>query len=313
MKAALFYYRTGLIWFEMRNFDSANNCFEKAADLISKVEIDSISDLGERKLVLDLNIARARTAWEVSDRNVSLALLNRSKKFLFETAENYKALSEQYLAFGKALLMKNEGSEANEAFKLMNEGLELCERGLRVVKKTDETLTLKSLRDKTLRFIAALHLQREEFESVIKCVRVLRDHSADQHPSLSVLAMKAWLGLGRFSEAEKELRDMVVNKGIPESVWLSAVETYFKIVGVAAVETVKSVFLGLLGRCQVSANAAVRMIYKVVGEGGGGGEGLRVREKMAAELAGDERVVTLFAGERAAKERTALHAVLWNW
>ncbi|KNA21928.1 hypothetical protein SOVF_038810 [Spinacia oleracea] len=319
MKAASFYYKTGLIWHEMRHFDLANDCYEKATDLVAKVEINSISDLGERKLLLDLNIARSRTAWEVSDRNVSITLLNRSKKFLFETAENFRILAEQYLVFGKALLTKSGISEANEALKLLNEGLELCERGLRVVKKTEETLILKSLRDKTLRFIAALHLQREEFESVVKCVRVLREYSGlksgDQHPSLSVLAMKAWLGLGRFSEAEKELRDMVVNKGIPEAVWVSAVEAYFKGVGVAGVETVKSIFLGLLGRCQVSASAAVRVIYKVIGEGGGGasgGEGLRIREIMAEELVCDERVVTLFAGEAAAKDRTALHAVLWN-
>ncbi|KAK9747794.1 hypothetical protein RND81_02G015000 [Saponaria officinalis] len=316
LKAASFYYKTGLIYHEMKEFEFASNCFEKATDLSSKVEIESISDLGERKLLLDINVARARTAWEVSDRNVSITLLNRSKKFLFETADNYRVLAEQYLAFGKGLLAKSDISEAKEALKLMNEGLELCERGLRVVKKTEETLSLKCLRDKTLRFIAALHLQREEYESVIKCVRVLRDHtgikSGDQHPSLSVLAMKAWLGLGRSSEAEKELRDMVVNKGIPEGVWVSAVEAYFKAVGVAAVETVKSVFMGLLGRCQVSASAAVRVVYRVVGEGGGGGDGLRIREIMVEELVSDERVVALFAGEGAAKERTALHAVLWN-
>ncbi|KAL2936105.1 TPR repeat-containing protein ZIP4 [Bienertia sinuspersici] len=317
MKGASFYYKTGLIWHDMKKFDMANDCYEKASDLVAKVEVDSISDLGERKLLLDLNIARSRTAWEVSDRNVSIALLNRAKKFLFDVAENFRVLAEQYLVFGKTVLMKNEVAEGNEALKLMNECLELCEKGLRVVKKTEETLILKSLREKTLRFIGALHLQREEFESVVKCVRVLRDHStvkgSDEHPSLSVLAMKAWLGLGRFSEAEKELRDMVVNKMIPESVWVSAVEAYFKAVGVAGVETVKSIFLGLLGRCQVSAGAAVRVIYRVIGEGGGSGkEGLRIREIMAEELVSDERVVALFAGEGAAKERTALHAVLWN-
>ncbi|XP_074284045.1 TPR repeat-containing protein ZIP4 [Silene latifolia] len=317
LKAASFYYKTGLIYHELKNFEFASNCFEKATDLVSKVEIESISDLAEKRMFLDINIARARTSWEVSDRNLSITLLNRSKKFLFEMAGNYGVLAEQYLAFGKALLAKSEVLEAKEALKLMNEGLELCERGLRVVKKTEETLHLKCLRDKTLRFIAALHLQREEYESVIKCLRVLRDHSGiksgDAHPSLSVLAMKAWLGLGRSSEAEKELRDMVVNKGIPEGVWVSAVEAYFKAVGVAAIETVKSVFMGLLGRCQVSASAAVRVIYRVIGEGGGGGgEGLRIREIMVEELVTDERVVTLFAGDGAARERTALHAVLWN-
>ncbi|KDP36308.1 hypothetical protein JCGZ_09523 [Jatropha curcas] len=48
--------------------------------------------------------------------------------------------------------------------------------------------------------------------SVIKRVRVLREGSdgSAQHASLPVLAMKAWLGLGRFVEAKKELKGMIV-------------------------------------------------------------------------------------------------------
>ncbi|GMH25812.1 hypothetical protein Nepgr_027655 [Nepenthes gracilis] len=297
LKSASFYYKTGLMWHGMKKFDLASSCFEKATNLTSKIEIDAMSDCEERKLLLDLNIARSRTAWELSDRNVSITLLNRSKKLLFESAENYRELANQYLIFGKALLSEKESAN-NEALKLMNEALELCEKGLRVVKKTQETLSLKDLRRETLRFIAAVHLQREEFDSVIKCVRILRGNGGDQHPSLSVLAMKGWLGLGRHGEAEKELRGMVA---------------YFKTVGMAGIETVRSVFLGLMERCSVSASAAVRVVYKVIGDGGGGGgEGSRVRAKLAAELASDKRVVALFAGERAADERTAMHAVLWN-
>lgn len=61
--------------------------------------------------------------------------------------------------------------------------------------------------------------------------------------------MKAWFGLERFSEVEKELREMVLNRGILEGIWVFVVEVYFKAVGVAVVEIVKSVFFGLLGRC----------------------------------------------------------------
>jgi hypothetical protein len=70
------------------------------------------------------------------------------------------------------------------------------------------------------------------------------------------------------------------------------------------------VFLGLLGRCHVSAGAAVRVASRVLG---GGGEGSKVRAKVVAELVSDERVVALFAEKEAAKDRTAMHAVLWNW
>ncbi|XP_022891738.1 TPR repeat-containing protein ZIP4 [Olea europaea var. sylvestris] len=314
IKAGLFFYKTGLIWHDLKNFDFANNCFEKAADLISKVEINSISDNDERKLLLDLNLARSRTAWEVSDRNLSIALLNRSKNVLFGTSENYKALANQYLMFGKILLSNDEVSGLNEALKLMCEALELCEKGLRIVKKTEETLHLKELRLKILRFMAAAHLQSDEFENVLKCVKVLREGvgGADHHPSLSVLAMKAWLGMGRYKEAEKELRGMVVNNGIPEGVWVSAVESYFQAVGTAGAETVKGVFLGLLGRCRVSPGVAIRVVNRVVGDGPGGTEGANVRAKVVTELVSDERVVELFSGDAAAKERTTMHALLWN-
>lgn len=311
-KAAMFFYKTGLIWYDLRKFDFANTCFEKATDLVSNVEINSVSDDDERKLLLDLNLARSRASWEVSDRNLAIALLSRSKNVLFGVSKNYNALAHQYLSFGKTLL---SSSTVNEALKLMNEALELCEKGLRVVKRTEDTLLLKESRLKTLRFIAAAHLQGEDFESVLKCVKVLREvgGGGDHHPSLSVLAMKAWLGLGRFAEAEKELKGMVLNKGIPECVWVSAVESYFLAAGAAGVETVKALFLGLLERCHVSAGAAIRVINRVVGNGLCTGEGMKVRAKVVAELVSDERMVALFDREGAVKERTTMHALLWNW
>ncbi|XP_073036812.1 TPR repeat-containing protein ZIP4-like [Primulina eburnea] len=314
IKVALFFYKTGLIWHDLKKFDSAEHCYEKATDLVSKIEIHSMSDCDEQKLLLDLNLARSRAAWEISDSNLAITLLNRSKNVLFGIAGNYNALANQYLTFGKMLLSKNEASTVNQSLKLMNDALELCEKGLRVVKRTEETLNLKELRLKTLRFIAAAHLQGDEFESVLKCVKVLKEvgSDGDHHPSLSVLAMKAWLGLGRYGEAEKELRGMVLNKGIPEGVWLSAVDSYFQAAGTAGTETVKGVFLGLLERCHVSAGAAVRVINRIVGNGVTGVEGMKVRAKVVGELVADERVVALFQGEGAAKERTTMHALLWN-
>ena len=312
LKSASFYYKTGLIWLELRRFDLAASCFEKATDLTSKLDAATISDAGERKLLLDLNIARSRTAWDVSDRNLAVTLLNRAKNLLFGSAEHYKALANQYLVFGKSALSKIEGCGVKEALKLMNEALDLFEKGLSTARTRNGTEDLKALRSKCLRFIAAVHLQGEEFESVLKCIRVLREGDGDRHPCLPVLAMKAWLGLGRYGEAEKELRGMVVNKGVPEGIWVSAIEAYFEAAGTAGAETAKGLFLGLLGRCHVSAGAAVRIAHRVVGEGGSG-EGARARAKVVAELVSDERVVALFAGEAAAKDRTAMHAVLWNW
>ncbi|KAJ0644292.1 putative meiosis specific protein Spo22/ZIP4/TEX11 [Helianthus annuus] len=311
-KCASFFYKTGTIWHELCMYDFASNCFEKATDLTSKVDIMNVSDREERRLLLDLHIARSKTAWEVSDRNLAINLLNRSKRVLFGVADSYMALANQYMCFGKLVLSKSEACSANDAVKLMNEALELCEKGLRSVKKVDETLGLKELRLKTLRFMAASHLQRDEFDSVLKCVRVLRDgEKGEDHPSSSVLAMKAWLGLGRHGEAEKELKSMVGNKGIPEGVWVSAMESYLQAVGCSGVETAMGVFLGLLGRCHISAAAAFRVVQRVVADCLNG-EGPRARAKVVAEFVSNDKVVALFSGEVAAKERSGMHALLWN-
>ena len=100
---------------------------------------------------------------------------------------------------------------------------------------------------------------------MIKCVKVLREsaNGNDEHSSLLVLAMKAWLGLGRHGEAKKELRGMVIDKGISEGVWVSTVEAYFVAVGTTRVEIVKGVFLGLLGRCHVSVGLTVRVVHNI--------------------------------------------------
>ncbi|KAF2292487.1 hypothetical protein GH714_024436 [Hevea brasiliensis] len=320
IKSASFYHKTGLVWYDLRKFDLASTCFERATDIVSKIDITRISDWGERKLLLDLNLARSRTAWEVSDRNLAMTLLNRAKSMLFGSSDHYKMLAIQYLVFGKSLLSKDDANAFNQVLKLLNEALDLCQKGCSASRTREQTLELKELRSKALRFISAVHLQKGEYESVIKCVRVLREgsggggggDSADHHASLPVLAMKAWLGLGRHEEAEKELRGMVVSKGIPEGVWVSAVEAFFEAAGTAGAETTKGLFLGLLGRCHVSASAAVRVAYRLIGDCVGGGEGSRVRAKVVSELVSDERVVALFAGEAAAKERKAMHAVLWN-
>lgn len=321
IKSSLFYHRTGLVWHSLKKFDLASNCFERATEIVSKIDIGKISDAGERKLFLDLNLARSRTAWEISDRNLAVTLLNRAKNLLFGSPDHYKSLANQFLAFGKSALSRDDDTcSLNDALRLMNEALDLCEKGLSTAKTREDTMEFTAMRTKTLRFISAVHLQKGEYESVIKCVKVLRNggsggnssDGADQHASLPVLAMKAWLGLGRHSEAEKELRGMVGNKDIPEAVWVSAVEAYFEVVGTAGAETAKGVFLGLLGRCHVSAKAALRVAHRVLGESRGGDNGSRIRANVVAQLVSDERVVALFAGEAVTKERKAIHSVLWN-
>ncbi|KAL0017166.1 hypothetical protein SO802_004235 [Lithocarpus litseifolius] len=78
IKSASFYYKTGLIWHDLRRFDLASSCFEKASDLLSNSNaVVAISADDATKLLLDVNLARSRIAWELSD-----ALLSRSKTLL---------------------------------------------------------------------------------------------------------------------------------------------------------------------------------------------------------------------------------------
>ncbi|CAN1788993.1 TPR repeat-containing protein ZIP4 [Linum perenne] len=314
IKCASFYQKTGVIWHDLGNLDLASSCLETATEIVAKVDVNKVFDPCEKKLLLEVNLARSRVSWQVSDRNLAVMLLNRAKSLLFGSPDNLKLLANQYLAFGKAALSLKDGNALNEALKLMNEALDLCEKGSGAARTREQASQLQEMKVKALRFISAVHLQKSEFESVIKCVKVLREgggDKADHHASLPVLAMKAWLGLGRYEEAEKELRGMVTNKGVPEAVWVSAIETYFEAAGTAGAETAKAVFMGLLGRCNVSANAAVRLAHRVIGDSVGG-EGSRVRAQVVLELVSDDRVVALFTSQKAAKESAAMHAILWN-
>ncbi|KAJ6329625.1 hypothetical protein OIU77_011154 [Salix suchowensis] len=119
VKSASFYLKTGLIWHDLRKFDLASSCFERATDIVSKLDIAAISDPVERKLLLDLNLARSRTAWELSDRNLAITLLTRAKTLLFGSSDHYKQLANQYLIFGKSVLSRNNDTDNSlkEAFE----------------------------------------------------------------------------------------------------------------------------------------------------------------------------------------------------
>ena len=122
IKSSLIYYRTGLVWHDLKKLDLASDCFERATEILSKIDVAKITDAGERILFLDLNLARSRTAWEISDRNLAVTLLNRAKNMLFGSPDHYKALSNQFLAFGKsALSREDDDCSLNDALRLMNE------------------------------------------------------------------------------------------------------------------------------------------------------------------------------------------------
>ena len=302
-KCASFFYKTGLMWQDLRKFDLAAICFERATDLISAVQIDRITDPEEKRLLLDVHLARARTAWEANDRNLAVALLNRSKSVLFLSPGNYKALAEQYLQFGKVALSAT--LESGVAAKVMNEALDLCEKGIEICKRPDQRLPLENLKLRCLRFLAAERLRAGDFEAVVKCVKVMREGSGkEEHPSVSFMSLKAWIGLGKFEEGERELRRMAVTRSVPDNVCVAAAEIFLEGVGP---EAALGVVMALVSRCRLGPAAAIRIVKKVaVGEGGG-------RARVVGEMVSDERVLALFAGADVVNERGTMHALLWNW
>ncbi|XP_078434659.1 tetratricopeptide repeat (TPR)-like superfamily protein [Wolffia australiana] len=301
-KCASFFHKTGLMWHELRRFDLAANCFERATDLTSVVQADRETDPEERKLLLEINLARARTAWEVADRNLAIALLNRSKNLLFDNPASYKALADQYLQFGKLEL--SDKSESAASAKLLNVALNLSEGGIEISRRPDHKLPLENLRDRCLRFLAAERLQAGDYEAVVKCVKVMREGCGkEEHPSVGFMALKAWIGLGKFEEAERELRTMALTRSVPDNVCVAAAELLLEGVGA---EAAKGVLIGLVSRCRLGPSSALRVVKKVA-EGGGGG-----RARVVGEVVSDERVLTLFSGPGAATESRTMHAVLWN-
>ncbi|WOK94543.1 TPR repeat-containing protein ZIP4 isoform X2 [Canna indica] len=314
-KSASFFHKTGLIWHELGRFDLAAECFERATELASTAQVEGAPQIvgeDERRLLLDLNLSRARTAWEVADRNLAIALLNRSKNLIFGSPSGFRALAEQYLLFGKLDLSRKSSEGRSDASKFLTEALDLCEKGIAVARGRGtggggDTLELEGLKQRCLRFLAAERLQVEDYDGVMKCVRALRSGSAaplaTEHPSVRYVAMKAWLGAGRLQEAEMELMGMMANKEVPEAACVSAAEAYLSVAGPDAA---RAVLLGLAGRCHASSVSALRVVRRVA-EGGGRG-----RSRVLAELTADERVVALFQGSVASKERSAMHALLWN-
>ncbi|KAL4193806.1 hypothetical protein AMTRI_Chr06g178770 [Amborella trichopoda] len=310
IKAASFCYKTGLIWHDLKRYDLAASCFERVADLAGKLVSGEFSGDEGQELLFDLQIARSATAWDSSQKPLALTFIARAQNLLSQNPNprsggHYK-LANQFFKFGKSLLSnenKTSGSKGSEPLKLLSDGLDLCEKGISLCSTREalEIEALKSLRSKCLKFMAAVHLQREEYESVMKCVRVVYD-KADS--GVAYMALKGWLGLGEREKAERELIKALENR------WWS---------NELVAEAVSEVVYGGGGEVVHGEEVATRLCMTVADRMGAGAMVRGVerlcmvgRGETVGTVAGEERVVAVFAGKGREKERTAMHAVLWN-
>uniref|UniRef100_A0A0D9V8U7 Protein ZIP4 homolog n=1 Tax=Leersia perrieri TaxID=77586 RepID=A0A0D9V8U7_9ORYZ len=312
-KAASFFHRSGLAWLDLDRVDLASACFEKGTPLVSAAATEE-----DRGVLLDLNLARARAASDAGDQALAVALLSRSKPLAAESPEGAKSLAEGYLSIGEATLSGKHSNPAVEASSLLTEALDLCEKAAShssssprtppPYNATPKTPNLEGLKRRCLRFLALERLQAQDYEGVLRCIRVARASLGmeEEHPSIGFMAMRAWIGSGNVAEAEKELERLMGNASATENLCVSAAEAYL---AAAGPEAARKVLIALAARGRArGANAAVRVVKQVI-DGGGAGTG---RAKAIAELVSDERVVALFDGPGNTHERGTMHALLWS-
>ncbi|XP_039850314.1 TPR repeat-containing protein ZIP4-like isoform X2 [Panicum virgatum] len=308
-KAASFFHRTGLVWLDLGRADLASACFEKATPLVSAADTE-----GDRAVLLDLNLSRARVASIAGEQALAVALLSRSKPLAAGSPEGIKALAEEYLRIGQAALATKPPDPAIDASNLLTEALDLCEKAAAspttptTPGSTPATSNLQVIKDQCLRFLAVERLEANDYGGTLRCISVWRTSLGlgEEHPSIGFMALRACLGSGNLAEAERELETLMANARAPDFVCVSAAEMYLASTGPDAAF---KVLVALAARCRAgAAGAAVRVLKKVV-ETAGGGTG---RARAIAELASDERVVKLFDGPANSHERNTMHALLWT-
>ncbi|KAI5071272.1 hypothetical protein GOP47_0013523 [Adiantum capillus-veneris] len=249
-KMAMFYFKTGTIWHKLENHAMAAACFEKATELSNRAKdhhrtatISQNEAEEDEKFLFDLYLTRARTAWELQQKALVRSLLGRARGMLKLSActasrtEMYEVLAEEFLHYGKVLLARQDKASHAESIQFLEHAFEVCSDGIAAVavvnrdgnedddmlgKLVRETLALNNLKFKVLRFLAAGHLQNGNFESVLKCVDILK--AGPDHASTPFLALKAYVGLKRLEEAEKEAYILVAQRSTPVDVCAAAID-----------------------------------------------------------------------------------------
>uniref|UniRef100_A0ACD5VUT9 Uncharacterized protein n=1 Tax=Avena sativa TaxID=4498 RepID=A0ACD5VUT9_AVESA len=302
-KVANFFFRAGKEWLHLGRVDLATACFEKGTPLVSATGSEE-----ERRVLLDLNLARARAASGAGNQFLAVALLSRSKPLASASPEGIKSLAEAYLSVGEATLSTKPSDPAVQASSILTEALDLCDKLASPSGASPKTPNLNELKGRCFRFLAVERLQANDHEGTLRCIRVSRASIglAEEHPSMGVLAIRAWLGSGNILEAERELERLMAKPEAPEHMCVMAAEEYLASAGP---EAARKVLVALTARCRTGgAAAAVRVVTKVV-QGGIGSTG---RARAISELVSDERVSALFDGPANTIQRGAMHSLLWS-
>lgn len=325
LKIAQFYYKTGTIWHKIKNYGQASVCFQKAGELISQgqQECDGTTDVNSREeeqFLFDLYLAKSQTAWEVNHRALACSLLARVRKLLTNFPERCQQLAEQYFQHGQELVAKEDTESQSESIMYLEQAFEVSSEVRKDSLDESARASLSELKLQILRYLAAGHLQRENYESVLKCVAVLK--LAPSHPSTNYLAVKALAGLCRHEEAEVELFALIRQHSASVEACLSALEIVLQ--DPNRLEGGKRAFFLIQSFHATNKMIPLRMLEHLLKPLPDADDNHFKQIELALEIATNTNIVSLITDENtdglsvhdshisSNKEQQCTHAILWN-
>lgn len=326
VRIAVFLFKTGCVWHKISKYLKASACFERAFELCFKQEgcASQPSDTREQvEFFFDLFLARARTAWELGGQTLACSLLGRARRLLSTIpADRHAELAEQYLKFGKSLLLKDDSDSQAESVRYVETGLDICSEALSISQLHDVDRTnLERLKQRILRNLAAGQLEIDNYESALRCVDALR--LTTDHISTSYFALRALAKLGRHDEVERELFTLV---GVAEEhvdVYVSALETVIQ--ECSRMDAVEKAFFILLQQFGPNReHFPAKVLEKLLRQEPSGDPSCIKRVELALKIACDEKILTALMAENESlvlvdgrpqseqKQRQFVHALLWT-
>nr|PNR59206.1 hypothetical protein PHYPA_001997 [Physcomitrium patens] len=328
VRIAMFFSKTGCAWHRIRKFLRASVCFEKAFELCFKQEERNSSQSSDTReqinFFFELFLSRAKTVWELGGHTLACSLLGRARGLLPTIPVNRHAeLAEQYLQFGKSLLLKDDTDSQSESIRYMEAGLDICSEALSDCHEyhdADKT-NLERLKQRILRNLAAGQLQNENYESALRCVDALRQTS--DHSSTSYFAIRALAKLGRQDEVERELFTLVGHARDRVDVCVSALDIVIE--ECDKFEAVEKAFFILLehfgpNRGQLPA----KVLEKLLRQDPAADTSCIKRVELALKIACEQKILTAVVAEIeglelkdrrrqiAQKQQQFIHALLWT-
>jgi hypothetical protein len=204
----------------------------------------------------------------------------------------------------------------------METGLDICSEALSTSQLHDVNKTnLDRLKQRLWRYLAAGHLQNENYESALRCVDALR--LTMDHVSTSYFALRALAKLGRHDEVELELFTLVDHAGIQVDVYVSALEIVIQ--ECSRIDAVEKAFFILLEQFGPNGEQLpAKVLEKLLRQELSGDPSCIKRVELALKIACDENILTALTAEneglvledrrhqRAQKQRQFVHALLWT-